>query len=117
MLIARWQIDARFGHKQKVIDSIVQWTREIAPQVGLLKGRMLSGSIGALEATVEHNWEVEDLAELERAWASSGPSRPTSNGARTSSQTSSRELRAGASFAWFDAGLNRAAGAVQLFER
>ena len=69
MLIARWQIDARFGHKQRVIDSIVQWAREIAPQVGLLKGRMLSGSIGALEATVEHNWEVEDLAELECAWA------------------------------------------------
>jgi uncharacterized protein (DUF2252 family) len=68
MLIARWQIDARFGHKQKVIDSVVQWTREIAPQIGLLKGRMLSGSIGVLEATVEHNWEIEDLAELERAW-------------------------------------------------
>ena len=69
MIIARWQIDARFGHKQKVVDSIVQWTKEIAPQVGLLKGRLLSGSIGALEATVEHNWEVEDLAQLERAWA------------------------------------------------
>ena len=68
MLIARWQIDARFGQKQKVIDSITRWTREIAPQVGLLKGRMLSGSIGALEATVEHNWEVADLAELEGAW-------------------------------------------------
>ena len=69
MLIARWQIDARFGQKQTVIDSITQWTREIAPKVGLLKGRMLSGSIGALEATVEHNWEVESLAELETAWA------------------------------------------------
>jgi hypothetical protein len=33
---------------------------------------MLTGSIGALEATVEHNWEVEDLAELERAWAKLG---------------------------------------------
>jgi len=72
MLIARWQIDARFGHKQAVIDSIVRWSREIAPQVGLLKGRLLTGSIGALEATVEHNWEVEDLAELERAWAKLG---------------------------------------------
>jgi hypothetical protein len=69
MLVARWQIDARFGHKQKVIDSIVQWSREIGPKAGLNKGRLLSGSIGALEATIEHNWEVEDLAELERAWA------------------------------------------------
>ena len=72
MLIARWQIDARFGEKQKVVDSVVQWSREIAPQVGLLKGQMLSGSIGALEATFEHNWEVENLAELERAWAKLG---------------------------------------------
>ncbi|MEI8180372.1 hypothetical protein [Aestuariivirga sp.] len=72
MLIARWQIDARFGHKAAVIDSIKKWTRDIAPQVGLLKGQMLSGSIGALEATVEHNWEVADLAELERAWAKLG---------------------------------------------
>ena len=69
MLIARWQIDARFGQKQTVIESISKWTKEIAPQVGLLKGRMLSGSIGALEATVEHNWEVESLAELEAAWS------------------------------------------------
>jgi hypothetical protein len=72
MLIARWQIDARFGHKQTVIDAIKGWSREIAPQVGLHSGRMLSGSIGALEATVEHNWEVEDLSELERAWAKLG---------------------------------------------
>ena len=29
----------------------------------------LSGSIGALRATVEYNWQVADLAEVERAWA------------------------------------------------
>jgi hypothetical protein len=68
MLIARWQIDARFGHKQKVIDSLRAWTAEIAPQVGLRRGRMLTGSIGALEATVVHEWEVESLSELEQAW-------------------------------------------------
>ena len=72
MLIARWQIDARFGYKQNVIDSLVQWTREIAPKVGVAKGQILTGSIGALEATVEHNWEIADLAELERAWAKLG---------------------------------------------
>ena len=55
MLIARWQIDARFCYKQKVINSLVQWTREIAPHVALSRGRILTGSIGALEATVEHN--------------------------------------------------------------
>lgn len=30
---------------------------------------MLTGTIGALEATVELDREVEDFAELERAWA------------------------------------------------
>jgi hypothetical protein len=72
MLIARWQIDARFGQKQHVIEAVIQWSKDIAPQVGLLSGRMLTGSIGALEATVEHNWEVESLAELEQAWAKLG---------------------------------------------
>ena len=69
MLIARWQIDARFGQKQKVIDSMTQWMSEIGSQIGLGKGRMLSGSIGVLEATIEHEVEVADLGELERGWA------------------------------------------------
>jgi hypothetical protein len=72
MLVARWQIDARFGHKQTVIDSISRWSSEIAPQIGLLEGRLQTGSIGALEATVEHNWEVESLAELEQIWKKLG---------------------------------------------
>ena len=69
MMIARWRIDARFGHKQKVIGALAQWARDIAPLAGLHKGRLLSGSIGALEATVEHDWEVDSLAELESTWA------------------------------------------------
>ncbi len=68
MMIARWQIDARFGHKQEVIDRLGAWAREIAPRVGMKTGRLLTGSIGALEATVAHDWEIADLAELDRAW-------------------------------------------------
>ncbi|QOT80895.1 hypothetical protein [Cupriavidus basilensis] len=69
MLIARWQIDARFGHKQEVIERLQAWAREIAPQAGLVTGRLLTGSIGALEATVIHDWEVNNLGELDSAWA------------------------------------------------
>ena len=49
MLIARWQIDARFGHKQTVIDMIAAWAHDIAPKIGWTaeKGRLLTGSIGA----------------------------------------------------------------------
>lgn len=74
MLIARWQIDARFGQKQKVIDLLTNWARTIAPQIGWTadKGRMLTGSIGAREATVVHEWAVRDLAELEKSWTALG---------------------------------------------
>ena len=74
MFVARWQIDARFGQKQAVVDRLKAWARDIAPQIGLMseKGQIQTGSIGALEATVEHNWQVETLAELEQAWAELG---------------------------------------------
>ena len=74
MLLARWQIDARFGQKQAVIELLKTWEREIAPQIGWApgRGRLLSGSIGTSEATIEHEWPVEDLAELGRAWDALG---------------------------------------------
>ena len=74
MLIARWQIDARFGHKQTVINMLQNLAKDIAPQIGWTpdRGRMLTGSIGAREATVVHEWAVSDLAELEKSWAALG---------------------------------------------
>ena len=71
MIIARWQIDARFGHKQKVIDMLRTWERDIAPKAGLdtTRGQLLTGSIGAREATVEADWTLDGLAQLERVWA------------------------------------------------
>ncbi len=70
MMIARWQIEARFGHKQTVIDSLKKWTAEIGSQIGWTedKVRILSGSIGALESTVQTEVLVADLAELNAAW-------------------------------------------------
>lgn len=67
MFNARWQIDARFGHKQKVLDLLRQWEREVGAQVGVdeLKFRLMTGSIGAREATIETHHEVESLAQLE----------------------------------------------------
>ena len=49
-MIARWHIDARFGHKQTVIDSMKTWSQDIASQIGWTKDklRIASGSIGAL---------------------------------------------------------------------
>jgi hypothetical protein len=70
MMVARWSIDAKFGHKQAVIDSMKRWLREIGPQAGIdaQRTRLLTGSVGALEASVLSEQVVEDLAELNRVW-------------------------------------------------
>lgn len=74
MFIARWQIDARFGHKQAALDLMKEWERDIGAKVGIdpTKSTVATGSIGMLEATIENNIEVESLAELERFFAEIG---------------------------------------------
>jgi hypothetical protein len=74
MFIARWQIDARFGHKPNVIDLVRQWEREIGAKAGTDKMdmKLLTGSIGAREATVEVNHSVESLDQLEKFFAAIG---------------------------------------------
>ena len=68
MFIARWQIDARFGHKQNALDLMREWEKEIGRKAGLDPSRssILTGSIGLREATIENNMTVDNLAELER---------------------------------------------------
>jgi hypothetical protein len=70
MMIARWQIEVRFGHKQAALELMRQWWREIAPQVGWHReqARVLSGSLGARESTVEIEITIADLTALESAW-------------------------------------------------
>ena len=74
MFVARWQIDARFGHKQKVIDLAQRWLREDGSKAGTDKMdvKILTGSIGAREATVEINHTVASLADLERFFETIG---------------------------------------------
>ena len=74
MFVARWQIDARFGHKQKVIDLAQRWLREVGSKAGTDKMdvKILTGSIGAREATVEVNHTVASLTDLERFFETIG---------------------------------------------
>ena len=74
MFVARWQIDARFGHKQAVIDLMQRWLRDIGAKAGTDKMdvKILTGSVGAREATIELNHTIESLAELERFFESIG---------------------------------------------
>src|SRR5260370_725307 len=48
MFVARWQIDARFGHKQAVIDLLQKWEREVGTKAGTDKMdcKILTASIG-----------------------------------------------------------------------
>lgn len=63
-------IDAKFGYKQNAIDLMQRWLREIAPQVGFSadKTRLLTGSIGALEATIQTEHLIKDLSERSQSW-------------------------------------------------
>src|SRR6478735_11691331 len=70
MMVARWSIDAKFGYKQNVVDSMKRWLRDIAPQVGIKEDRtrLLTGSVGALEATIQTEHLIENLGELNQIW-------------------------------------------------
>ncbi|QAU33686.1 hypothetical protein [Janthinobacterium sp. 17J80-10] len=68
MILARWSIDARFGHKQTVIDFMVKWQKEIGSAIGWTEARILTGSVGAKESTVQAEILLKDLGELSASW-------------------------------------------------
>ncbi len=74
MIIARWHIEARFGHKQTVVDSLKKWCDEIGSQIGWTsdKTRIATGSIGVREAAIELEVQLEDLADLNSSWEKLG---------------------------------------------
>ena len=63
MFIARWQVEARFGYKQSAIDSMKKWLQEVGSQIGWKpeKTRLITGSIGANESTIETEIKVKSL--------------------------------------------------------
>ena len=73
-MIARWHIEARFGHKQTVIDLLKRWNEEIGSQIGWTedKIRIVTGSIGALESTIESEVTIADLTELDNSFEKLG---------------------------------------------
>ena len=70
MMIARWSIDAKFGQKQTVINLMKRWLDEVAPEAGFSPNdmRLLTGSIGALESTIQTEHSIKDLTELNQLW-------------------------------------------------
>lgn len=70
MMIARWQIKARFGHKEAALDSMKRWIQDIGSQIGWTpdKVRVITGSVGAYESVIETEIAIKDLKELDDAW-------------------------------------------------
>ncbi|MDN0073751.1 hypothetical protein QU481_02430 [Crenobacter sp. SG2303] len=70
MIIARWSIDVRFGYKPIAIEHMRNWLREIGSQIGWTEenARILTGSVGAHESTIQAEIQLKDLAELSAAW-------------------------------------------------
>ncbi|WP_028456227.1 hypothetical protein [Chitinilyticum litopenaei] len=71
MMIARWSIDVRFGHKAEAVALMQQWLQDIGSQIGWTpdRVRLLNGSLGANESLLVSELEIADLAELDAAWA------------------------------------------------
>lgn len=70
MIVARWTFDARFGHKNEVLELTREWWTRIAPQIGWSadQARFLTGSIGAPESCVVVEVALDDLGALHDAW-------------------------------------------------
>ncbi len=70
MMIARWHIDAKFGHKQTVIDSLKNWFESIGAQIGWTddKYRILTGSVGTRESVIISEVLISGLTELDESW-------------------------------------------------
>ena len=69
MFIARWLIDARFGHKDEAVKLCKQWQKDVGDSVGLKTTRLVTGSIGVGESRLEFEAQYETLADLEKAWS------------------------------------------------
>jgi hypothetical protein len=74
MMIARWSIDAKFGHKPDVLDSLDRWFDQFGSQIGWTrdKYRVLVGSVGALESQIISEITINDLTELDESWKKLG---------------------------------------------
>ncbi len=68
MMIARWHFNARIGHKQEAIALLKEWDEQIGVQTDIdtSRQRLITGSVGANEALVESEFEIEGLEDLQK---------------------------------------------------
>ena len=67
MMIARWHFKAQFGRKDEAIALFKEWSEQIGSQtdIDVTKSRTVTGSVGANEALVENEFEIQGLSDLQ----------------------------------------------------
>jgi hypothetical protein len=71
MYVARWSLTARFGHTDAVLALIRKWEIDVGQRVGWRPGstRIAVGAIGPVDTSIEFEVRVDNIADLESAWA------------------------------------------------
>lgn len=74
MIVAVWEITAKFGKSGEVIALLKEWNEKFGSEVGMMANgeRILQGSIGAPESTIQSVVTMNSLADLEAAFAKLG---------------------------------------------
>jgi hypothetical protein len=67
MIIARWEITAKFGQKTEAIRLLKHWDQEIGEQIGmdLSRVRTMTGSVGALESVIVQEIEFDSITAVD----------------------------------------------------
>jgi hypothetical protein len=70
MIVAQWQIDAKFGYKAEALESIERWQHEVGAHIGWDPDqiRIMTGSVGANESKIVTEITLESMSELEKSW-------------------------------------------------
>jgi hypothetical protein len=75
MIVARWHVNARFGHKQELINELKRWWSTMERRSARPSTHIMTGSIGAAESLVTDDVRCRDLAELHQQWDALIPAR------------------------------------------
>jgi len=71
MFIARWEFTCRFGRIEDCVSILRRWEMDVGDRVGWKASsvRVLAGFLGGNDSHIEFEARVENLTDLEAAWA------------------------------------------------
>lgn len=71
MIIARWHLTARFGHRDAVVALLGKWEVDVGQRIGWRPGsvRILTGMLGESDSNIEFEVRMDNLSDLEVAWS------------------------------------------------